>query len=413
VKAVASWRVRQSYGYGAARAPLAPVFAAGAFSSRESFAASLAAVAEELAGLDRGMLVRRSGAVLGLSFALVLALVALVPEAQERDRPTDELVLIVPEPLAQDALRPEPEPEPVAEPEPEPLPLAAAEPVAPPPVVEEVAPPPSPAVRPVPVRAEPAPKPAPQLRIDAIASAPQTAPLPPERIVRAPAPPRTAAALRIDPVAPSFPVAATPAASAAPVPLRTAARTPARAAPPVAFSLAPVAAAPATPPPPSPTRERANPRTAPERAQRAVPSRTAAAPVPRFDPVAPPARYADVAAPIAPPPPVHVARTAARGETAAPAPSHSFQGVPLGSLAACVSDREEDTLKLSVMAAAGTRSSCSSRAGSYRFVETKNLNAFLMWIERNPQRKAADRCIELRLALECLAGTPNRRTDNG
>jgi hypothetical protein len=108
-----------------------------------------------------------------------------------------------------------------------------------------------------------------------------------------------------------------------------------------------------------------------------------------------------------------VVRAAAREERSAPAPGRSFQGVPLGSLAACVSDREEDSLKLSVMAAAGTRSSCSSRAGSYRFVETKNLNAFLMWIERDPARKAADRCIELRLALECLAGTPNRRTDNG
>jgi hypothetical protein len=108
-----------------------------------------------------------------------------------------------------------------------------------------------------------------------------------------------------------------------------------------------------------------------------------------------------------------VARTAAREQGTAPAPRRSFQGVPLGSLAACVSDREEDSLKLSVMATAGARSSCSSRAGSYRFIETKNLNAFLMWIERSPQRKAADRCIELRLALECLAGTLNRRTDNG
>ena len=75
----------------------------------------------------------------------------------------------------------------------------------------------------------------------------------------------------------------------------------------------------------------------------------------------------------------------------------------LGSLAACVSDREEDALKLEVMKAAGTRTSCSSRAGNYRFVETKNLNAFLMWIERNPSRKAADRCIELKLALELIS----------
>jgi hypothetical protein len=403
---VSSWRVRLSYGYGAAHAPLAPVFAPGPFSVREPLAASIAAVAEEMATLDRGVLARRSAAAFGLALSLTLALVALVPPAQERDLPTQELVLIVPEPVPPEALSPEPEPEPLVEPEPAPPPLAAAEPVAPPPVAERVAPPPAPAARPEPVRAEPAPKPAARLRIDAIASAPQPAPLPPERVERAPAPPRTASGLRIDPVAPSFPVAATAAASAVPAPLRTAARAPARSAPPVAFSLEPVAAAPAPAPPPLPARERAAP-------ARSAPGRTAAVPLPRFDPVAPPARYADAAAPIAPPPPVHVARTAARGETVAPAPSRSFQGVPLGSLAACVSDREEDSLKLSVMATAGTRSSCSSRAGSYRFIETKNLNAFLMWIERNPERKAADRCIELRLALECLAGTLNRRTDNG
>jgi hypothetical protein len=396
---VSSWRVRQSYGYGAAHAPLAPVFAPGPFSVREPLAASIAAVAEELALLDRGVLARRSAAAFGLALALALALVALVPQAQERDLPTQELVLIVPNPAQPEALPTEPEPEPLVEPELAELPLAAAEPVAPP-VVERVAP------LPAPVRSEPAPKPAPKLRIDAIASAPEPAPLPPERVERAPAPPRTASALRIDPVAPSFPVAATAAASATPAPLRTAARVPARAAPPVAFSLEPVAAAPAPAPPPLPARARAA-------AERAVPSRTAAVPPPRFDPVAPPARYADAAAPSPAPTPVHVARTAARGETVAPAPSHSLQGVPLGSLAACVSDREEDSLKLSVMATAGTRSSCSSRAGSYRFIETKNLNAFLMWIERSPERKAADRCIELRLALECLAGTLNRRTDNG
>jgi len=397
---VSSWRVRQSYGYGAARAPLAPVFAPGPFSVREPLAASLAAVAEELALLDRGVLARRSAAAFAL--ALALALVAFVPPPQERDVPTQDLVLIVAEPVAPEALSPEPEP--LVEPEPAPLPVAAAEPVTPPPVAEKVAPPPAPAARPAPVRAEPAPKPAPKLRIDAIASAPEPAPLPPERVERAPAPPRTASALRIDPVAPSFPVAATAAASAVPAPLRTAARAPARAAPPVAFSLEPVAAAPA--PAPLPARERAAP-------TRMAPGRTAAVPLPRFDPVAPPARYADVAAPVPPAAPARVARTAARDESTSSAPSRSFQGVPLGSLAACVSDREEDSLKLSVMATAGARSSCSSRAGSYRFIETKNLNAFLMWIERSPQRKAADRCIELRLALECLAGTLNRRTDNG
>jgi hypothetical protein len=135
--------------------------------------------------------------------------------------------------------------------------------------------------------------------------------------------------------------------------------------------------------------------------------------MPRFDAAPPPARYAEVPAPTPPPPLQRVARSAAKQSAPPPAPAKAFQGVPLGSLAACVSDREEDALKLEVMAAAGVRSDCASRAGRYRLVETKNLNAFLMWIERNPSRKPADRCVELRLALECLAGTPNPRTDNG
>jgi hypothetical protein len=79
-------------------------------------------------------------------------------------------------------------------------------------------------------------------------------------------------------------------------------------------------------------------------------------------------------------------------------------GVPLGSLASCVSDREEDGLKRELIAAVTTQKECISRAGTYRFVETKNLNAFLIWIDRAPSRAEADRCVELRLALECVVG---------
>jgi hypothetical protein len=109
---------------------------------------------------------------------------------------------------------------------------------------------------------------------------------------------------------------------------------------------------------------------------------------------------------------VALAAPAAAESAAAPGAAR-LDGVPLSSLAACLTDAEEDALKLDVMAARGGRGECASAAGRYRFVETKNLNAFLMWIERNPSRRAADRCVELRLALECLAGTPNRRTDKG
>jgi hypothetical protein len=76
--------------------------------------------------------------------------------------------------------------------------------------------------------------------------------------------------------------------------------------------------------------------------------------------------------------------------------------VPLASLAVCVSEREEDALKRKLVAAVKAQRECVSRAGTYRFVETKNLNAFLMTIERAPSRREADRCVELRYALECI-----------
>ena len=85
-------------------------------------------------------------------------------------------------------------------------------------------------------------------------------------------------------------------------------------------------------------------------------------------------------------------------------PEAKLRGVPLSTLAACRSDRREDSLKLAVLGAVGDRRECASAAGTYRFVETKNLNAFLMWIERAPGRAAVDRCAELTHALSCLSG---------
>ena len=82
--------------------------------------------------------------------------------------------------------------------------------------------------------------------------------------------------------------------------------------------------------------------------------------------------------------------------------------MPLGDLAACVSDREEDRLKQAVVAAVTTQKECVSRAGTYRFVETKNLNSFLMRIDRISSRAVGDRCDELLYALECLQGASQR-----
>ncbi|MGI9590477.1 MAG: hypothetical protein ACR2P8_03835, partial [Myxococcota bacterium] len=64
--------------------------------------------------------------------------------------------------------------------------------------------------------------------------------------------------------------------------------------------------------------------------------------------------------------------------------------------------REEDNLKRRLIARVRRPGRCQSRAGTYQFVETKNLNAFLMWVQRAPGRATADRCVELTLALDCV-----------
>jgi len=98
-----------------------------------------------------------------------------------------------------------------------------------------------------------------------------------------------------------------------------------------------------------------------------------------------------------------------RSETVAAATSREthgseqrLAGVPLATLAACITDRAEDSLKRKLVAAVDIRSKCVSAAGTYHFVETKNLNAFSMLIERSPGREAGDRCDELELALTCV-----------
>jgi len=111
------------------------------------------------------------------------------------------------------------------------------------------------------------------------------------------------------------------------------------------------------------------------------------------------------------PRPIPVAPVAPRRTTRAEAASAAsrgsggnlaLRGVALGSLASCRSDREEDLLKQRVLAAVRNRETCTSSAGSYRFVETKNLNAFSMWIDRAASRGPSDRCVELTNALACL-----------
>ena len=384
------WRVH--YGYGVAGVPLCPEPQGLPRPRFGSLGAALGALGRELGAGGVGALLR-AGARLGPAAALTAAvLVGLVVTASRE--PLDRDLRIV-------RFEAPPEPPPALEPAPpEPPPeLVAAPPrPAPPQVARRPEPPRPPQVarRPPPPPAAPA-----RLRMPALAATPPaSAPAPaPERLaLKAPerlalkAPERPRPAVRIDslaaapapaPAAPWRPTRLEPASAAAPRPglalAMPAAPAPADAGPPR------TALAPAAPPPrPAPPRAAPPPRLA-------LPG-AVAAPAP--------ARATAPAAPRAP----HAAPASRSRGSADP----SLRGVALASLAACVSGRREDELKLRLMAARGDAAECVSEAGRYRFVETRNLNAFLMWVERSPSRAEADRCVELSLALECLAGERGR-----
>jgi hypothetical protein len=371
-----------------------------------------------------------------------LAVFALVRSIEPPEETPSEIQIVQlqdvqpePPPAPEPLLRPLPEPEP---PKPEPVVVAKAEPPPARPKPEPIKHKPEPPKR----REPPRPKPEP-VRI-----APEPEPLWKRAPITPPAPRPTPppAARRPPPVQIDAPkplpevVESAPAPAWKPVAIAERAK-PAPAPPRVAIDAVSV---PSSAPPELPTRARSAPPgapTAPPKPAVRMPSVRpvvpAAAAAPDFSADAAPslAARSSVPTPVAPkvttrPPPkgglampgISTARAREPssvmdtrayerpGVTAPPTaagraePNEKLRGVPLGSLAACRTDRLEDDLKQQVLAAVRNREECASAAGRYRFVETKNLNAFLMWIERAPGRAEGDRCAELSHALACLRG---------
>ena len=311
------------------------------------------------------------------AIAVVLVLAAFAPELDERI-------------LRLQILKPPPPPPPIEIPEPEPPP--------PPPVKVELPKPPPPPPKPKPPKIEPPkvvpkpPEPAPM----PVAKPRPPAPKPPPVVKPMPAP--APALPRFEPLAARTadrverPVLPPRAASNVRVPTPQIDRTNVRAElamPAPAPDHRPTAprAARSAPPPPPPA---AIDRVAVPRPDVVAP----AAPVPRAAPAPAPARTAR-------PEPVALASAAAE-------PRNNLRGVPLSALLPCVSDARETELKQRAVAAARNRALCESPAGRFHFVETKNVNAFLMRIEQAPGRRSGDRCDELKLALDCLASLPPR-----
>jgi hypothetical protein len=83
--------------------------------------------------------------------------------------------------------------------------------------------------------------------------------------------------------------------------------------------------------------------------------------------------------------------------------------VPLDALPACSPPEREDALKQRILTQTTQRQrrECSHSSGRYRFLETRNLNAFLMWSRPNSassssQYTTRDVCDVLERALSCL-----------
>lgn len=424
---MSGWRVRQHYGFGAARVAIQPeAHRAG----RASLRAGLTAIGEELTdGGPRASLRRIGGELPALLLGLLIVSAFVVTLSRDHsDTSAIEVVMLesLPRPLpplleepvveiarppapAPAEVTPEPPPKPPVErparrPEPIPPPAASKPPPSP-------SPPPRPLSRPEPPKSRPRPSRPVMPAIARVEPPPSLSPSTPARPDRQrPSPIREATPrpqVDIAPVTPAPRAESRPAVVASRPSLPEPAPAVQRNRPRPTGLTAPVVARPEPPPPSREFRvaaaTKAPARVAPRRP--APPSMNGGS---RADLRA--AAYASSApsmpVPASPDLTNRVARVTVevpgRQSTSASAEKAGLAGVPLGDLSACVSDREEDRLKQAIVAAVKTQEECVSHAGSYRFVQTRNLNAFLMWIDRAPERPVEDRCGELRHALECL-----------
>ena len=455
---MSTWRVERHYGFGAAQIPIsASAHRASKRGTRDGLSTIFTEFAEggplsaarRLAGQAPVLML---GLLLFASFAITVLRdnsdSSEIQVVMLQTSPLDELVPVpIPEPEPIPVVKIEepppppvvvpPEPKRIEEPKPQLAEVKRREPKVTPkpkPVMPEIAriePPASPPVlRPDrPTRDRPQTIERPRMKMDGVAPEPVKPVAPAERLARAaverPRLARNSPKLAA-PAAPAFDKA--PAkpfernfrmAAARPVAGERPRAVPGMAPAPVQRKTAPAAA------PSRPSRSAARPARQRSRAQPVAPALAAA---PRLDEPAPqlPATNREsrstpraetrrgprpAAAPVRAPKIAPATPPAAKSRIARAAPAMAgaqvtdrpgVAGVPLGDLAACISDREEDRLKQAVVAAVKTQKECVSRKGTYRFIETKNLNAFLMWIDRSPTRAAGDRCTELLNALECL-----------
>ncbi|GEM_PF-2805178 len=126
-----------------------------------------------------------------------------------------------------------------------------------------------------------------------------------------------------------------------------------------------------------------------------------------------------VTAPRALPPvatPTSAAAREVRDATLALAGAEGWHAVPLDDLPDCQPAGRQDALKRRILRAAAERPTCHHAEGAYRFLETRNLNAFLMWSRSQPASSLAasgprDACAVLERALRCLEGHSSKELE--
>lgn len=96
--------------------------------------------------------------------------------------------------------------------------------------------------------------------------------------------------------------------------------------------------------------------------------------------------------------------------------AEGWDAVPLEDLPDCHPAGRQDALKRRILLAAADRPTCTHAEGAYRFLETRNLNAFLMGARTHdtPTRTTSgprNACEVLERALRCLEGTPSKEIE--
>jgi len=97
--------------------------------------------------------------------------------------------------------------------------------------------------------------------------------------------------------------------------------------------------------------------------------------------------------------------------------AEGWEAVPLEDLPDCQPAGRQDALKRRILLAAAERPTCTHAEGAYRFLETRNLNAFLMGFRTvdTPTRTTSgprNACEVLERALRCLEGTPSKEIES-